>query len=125
MFPGVAVAKIHKKQSDPYLNNYTEVYNEILRYSINNSIKYGLVEGNPIQENENFHGAVVKEISSAPWDNYKISNIQHKIEDIKILAPCDPKIVFFMGGNFKPSDPEIPQVYTKTSNSIIGPNDTM
>ena len=98
---------------------------KFVRYSINNSIKYGLVEGNPIQENENFHGAVVKEISSAPWDNYKISNIQHKIEDIKILAPCDPKIVFFMGGNFKPSDPEIPQVYTKTSNSIIGPNDTI
>ena len=48
---------------------------KFVRYSINNSIKYGLVEGNPIQENENFHGAVVKEISSAPWDNYKISNI--------------------------------------------------
>ena len=35
---------------------------KFVRYAINNSVKYGLIEGNPIQKNENFYDAIVKEL---------------------------------------------------------------
>lgn len=89
------------------------------RYETHGQVAYGIVDGNSVQE-----------ITAAPWENYEKSDHTHTIDQVKILAPCTPSIVFFMGGNYydhlgDDDAPEIPQVYTKTPNSICGPGDTI
>ena len=77
------------------------------RYEAHREVAYGIVEGDSVHQ-----------ISAAPWEDYKRSDHSHPLDHVKILAPCTPYIVFFMGGNYydhlgDAGAPEIPQVYTK------------
>ncbi len=89
------------------------------RYEAHGEVAYGIVEGDSVDQ-----------IAGAPWEDYKRSDHSHPLREVKVLAPCTPSIVFFMGGNYYDhlggaGGPEVPQVYTKTPNSICGPGDTI
>ena len=89
------------------------------RFEFCGSISFGIVEDD-----------IVKVISSTPFDDFDVLDQIHHISEIQLLAPTVPSIIFFMGGNYmdhlgEGEPPVVPQVYTKTPNSIIGPNDTI
>lgn len=90
-----------------------------VRYEAHGSIAYGVLEGD-----------TVRQMTASPFGEYEITDHAHSLSEVRVLSPCKPSIVYFMGGNFydhigDSPPPEIPQVYTKTPNSIIGPGETI
>ena len=89
------------------------------RYEAHGEIAYGVVEGD-----------VVRQITSTPFEEYKITDHQHPLSQVKLLAPCTPAKIFFMGGNYLDhlggsEPPKEPQVYYKMPNAIMGIGDTI
>jgi 2-keto-4-pentenoate hydratase/2-oxohepta-3-ene-1,7-dioic acid hydratase in catechol pathway len=92
---------------------------KFVRYEAAGQLEYGIVEDDR-----------VRRITPSPFEEYETSGHTRPLSEVKVLAPCTPAIIFFMGGNYydhigDSAPPEVPQVYTKTSNSIIGPGDTI
>ena len=89
------------------------------RYEAHGEVAYGIVEGD-----------TVRQITASPFEEYQLTDHTHQLSDVKLLAPSTPSIIYFMGGNFydhmaDTGPPDVPQVYTKTPNSVIGPDDTI
>jgi 2-keto-4-pentenoate hydratase/2-oxohepta-3-ene-1,7-dioic acid hydratase in catechol pathway len=88
------------------------------RYEVDGEVVYGIVED-----------GMVREITTSPFEEYESTDKVRPLSEVKLLAPCMPSSIFFMGGNYRepgqtPRATE-PQVYVKTINSIIGPGDTI
>ena len=92
---------------------------KIARYLAHGQISYGAVEGDS-----------VKELSASPFEHHTITDHTHKISEVQLLAPCEPTKVLAVGLNYsshlhdRPA-PEIPMIFFKTPNSVIGPGDTI
>ena len=92
---------------------------KIARYLAHGQVSYGAVEGDS-----------VKELSASPFEDFTITDHTHKISEVKLLAPCEPTKILAVGLNYsshlhdRPA-PEIPMIFFKTPNSVIGPGDTI
>ena len=92
---------------------------KIARYLAHGQVSYGAVEG-----------ASVKELSASPFEDFTITDHTHKISEVKLLAPCEHTKILAVGLNYsshlhdRPA-PEIPMIFFKTPNSVIGPGDTI
>ena len=92
---------------------------KIARYLAHGQISYGAVEGDS-----------VKELSASPFEAHTITDHTHKISEVQLLAPCEPTKVLAVGLNYsshlhdRPA-PEIPMIFFKTPNSVIGPGETI
>jgi len=92
---------------------------KIARYLAHGQISYGAVEGDS-----------VKELSASPFEHHTITDHTHKISEVQLLAPCEPTKVLAVGLNYsshlhdRPA-PEIPMIFFKTPNSVIGPGETI
>ena len=92
---------------------------KIARYSAHGQTSYGAVDGDS-----------GKELSSSPFENFKITDHTHKISEVQLLAPCEPTKVLAIGLNYsshlhdRPAPTE-PMVFYKTPTSVIGPGETI
>ena len=92
---------------------------KIARYLAHGQISYGAVEGDSVNE-----------LSASPFEDFTITDHTHKISEVQLLAPCEPSKVLAVGLNYsshlhdRPA-PEIPMIFFKTPNSVIGPGDTI
>lgn len=90
----------------------------LIRYQLNKSLpEYGC-----IQKEEIYH------ISGDPLSNYTIEHKVGKLNEVKLLAPCQPSKVIAVAINFEGIDgyyPEMqePMVFIKPGTSICGPED--
>jgi len=92
---------------------------KIARYLAHGQISYGLVEGN-----------TVKELSASPFEDYKVTDHTHTLDEVKLLAPSAPTKILAIGLNYSShlhdrQPPAEPMVFYKTPTSLIGPGETI
>ena len=87
------------------------------RFSINKSIKYGIVKEDVIQE-----------INNPPYQDYHITKNTYDLSNVSLLAPVEPSKIIAIGLNYKShlgnkKMPTVPEPFFKTPSSLIGPED--
>ena len=87
------------------------------RFSINKSIKYGIVKEDVIQE-----------INNPPYQDYHITKNTYDLSNVSLLAPVEPSKIIAIGLNYKShlgnkKMPSVPEPFFKTPSSLIGPED--
>jgi 2-keto-4-pentenoate hydratase/2-oxohepta-3-ene-1,7-dioic acid hydratase in catechol pathway len=89
------------------------------RYQAGGSVSYGIVEGD-----------AVKEISAAPYEDYKETGKTLKLSDVKLLAPVVPRKIVAIGLNYRShlggrEGPKVPEPFFKVATSLAGPDDSI
>ena len=87
------------------------------RFSINKSIKYGIVKEDVIQE-----------INNPPYQDYHTTKNTYDLSNVSLLAPVEPSKIIAIGLNYKShlgnkKMPTVPEPFFKTPSSLIGPED--
>jgi 2-keto-4-pentenoate hydratase/2-oxohepta-3-ene-1,7-dioic acid hydratase in catechol pathway len=89
------------------------------RYLAHGDIRYGIVDNN-----------IVKEITNNPFSSFEITNHNHPLSEVKLLAPCMPGKILAVGLNYRshlgerPSLVE-PLIFLKTPTSLIGTGESI
>jgi len=94
---------------------------KIVRFSINDKIKFGILEGDTVQA-----------IAGSPFRQIRPDADHYKLNNIKILSPVLPSKIVALGLNylshaqeFKSDIPSVPLIFIKPSTSVIGPGDNI
>jgi 2-keto-4-pentenoate hydratase/2-oxohepta-3-ene-1,7-dioic acid hydratase in catechol pathway len=92
---------------------------KIVRFKTFEKVYYGILENNKILA-----------LSSAPWENGKENGDVYLLDDITLLAPCEPKKIIGVAINFPGATGlatkfKEPLVFLKPSTSLIGTNDNI
>jgi 2-keto-4-pentenoate hydratase/2-oxohepta-3-ene-1,7-dioic acid hydratase in catechol pathway len=92
---------------------------KLARFLKGGLIKFGIVE------DEN-----IAEIEGSIFGSFKKTAISHKLNSVKLLAPCEPSKIVAIGLNYKAHAaefnkplPEEPMIFMKPSTAVIGPGD--
>ncbi len=92
---------------------------KFVRYEKKEAVSYGLVEG-----------SMVYRIEGDIFSEYKVTEEQYRLSDVRLLAPCKPSKIVAVGINYrdhaaemKHELPEDPVLFIKPSSSVIGPED--
>ncbi|MGV3489470.1 MAG: fumarylacetoacetate hydrolase family protein [Tuberibacillus sp.] len=92
------------------------------RFLINGELKYGMVDVDRVIE---MTGSFLQAIS-APTDRI------HRLEDVQVLTPVEPKQIVAIGFNYREhtvelnhEQPEDPMLFMVSPSSVIGPNDAI
>lgn len=92
---------------------------KLARFLKDGIIKYGIIEG------EN-----VIEIEGSIFSSFKKTSIAHKLDSVKLLAPCEPSKIIAIGLNYKAHAaefnkplPEEPMIFMKPPTAVIGQGD--
>lgn len=92
---------------------------KFVRFESAGIVSYGLAED-----------AVVYRIQGDIFGEYKVTEEQFKLSDIKLLAPCKPSKIVAVGINYRDHAtemshelPEDPILFIKPSTAVIGPED--
>jgi 2-keto-4-pentenoate hydratase/2-oxohepta-3-ene-1,7-dioic acid hydratase in catechol pathway len=82
---------------------------------------YGLIEGDQIRE-----------ISAAPWTEWSQGTRMWRTDDVRLLAPVEPRKIVCIGRNYAAHAaelghdiPEEPLMFLKATSSLIGPEDSI
>jgi len=93
----------------------------IVRFRKGSDTCYGFVEG-----------AVVNELKGDIFSRYEITDMKYPIDELKILAPCQPTKIVSLGLNYRSHAeelkmrlPENPLLFLKPSTAVIGPNENI
>jgi 2-keto-4-pentenoate hydratase/2-oxohepta-3-ene-1,7-dioic acid hydratase in catechol pathway len=93
----------------------------IVRFTIGSDIGYGILED-----------SLIRPIEGTPYDTteFKLSNRQHSLSEVRLMSPCTPSKVAALGLNYynhakevKMPIPAEPLLFLKPSTSVIGPED--
>ena len=89
------------------------------RYEAHDETAYGLVEDD-----------TVKQLSAAPFEDYRVTDHTHALSDVRLLSPVVPGKVIAIGLNYKShlgdrEPPKVPEPFIKTTSSVIGPGDAI
>jgi len=94
---------------------------KIIRFSINDKTKYGILNGGSIQA-----------IDGKPFRHIKTIDEYYDLKQVKLLAPVLPSKIVALGLNYKShakefntDTPKVPLIFLKPSTSVIGPDDTI
>ncbi|MBI3398757.1 MAG: fumarylacetoacetate hydrolase family protein, partial [Deltaproteobacteria bacterium] len=94
---------------------------KLARFLKDGLIKFGIVE------TEN-----IVEIEGSIFDNFKKTSANHKLNAVKLLAPCEPSKIVAIGLNYKAHAaefhkplPEEPMLFMKPSTAVIGHYDAI
>ena len=92
---------------------------KIVRYTIGRKTEYGI-----------WNGELVQSLDGPPYHNLKTTNHYHKLNELKLLAPCIPSKIVALGLNYHSHAEEMrlpipaePLIFLKPSTSVIGPED--
>ena len=61
------------------------------RFLIGNNVYYGIVE----------ESGVIKQVSGDPLTEYSLTGVEYQLEDVKILAPLVPPMLYAAGPNYR------------------------
>lgn len=92
---------------------------KFVRFEVNEDVSYGLVEGSRVYR-----------IAGDIFSEYKVTEEQYMLSDVKLLAPCMPSKIVAVGINYRDHASEVghelpkePVLFIKPSSSVIGPED--
>ncbi len=105
---------------------------KIVRFLLNGKARYGVLE----------HNEVIREISGTIYDNFgsgsntlNLGAGSYALEEVKLLAPCEPSKVVCVGLNYRAhidefkrereGVPEEPVLFMKPASAVIGPGDAI
>ncbi len=90
-----------------------------VRFSIENRVRYGIVEGEKVVE-----------VSGSIFGEYKKKDVKHNLYDVKLLAPCQPGKIVCVGLNYADHAeelelpvPDTPILFIKPSTSVLNPEE--
>lgn len=91
-----------------------------IRFKSNEKVSYGILEGTTISQ---IKGDIFE-------SDYSVTEEKYELENVSLLAPCEPTKVVCVGLNYKDHAeevnldlPENPLLFLKPNTSVIGPND--
>ena len=89
------------------------------RYEAHGEIAYGVVDGD-----------TVKQLTTTPFEEYEVTDHEHGLDEVRLLAPCTPSKIVAIGLNYAShlggrEAPTVPEPFLKTPSSIINPGDTI
>jgi len=94
---------------------------KIVRFAIDNKVKYGILRGESIQGIENKPYRYLK-----PVDHY------YQLSEVKLLSPCLPSKIVALGLNYRTHAeeakiplPNAPLIFLKPSTAVIGPGENI
>ncbi len=94
---------------------------KIIRFTVDNKTKYGILNND-----------IVQAITGKPYGKIKLIDEYYPINQIKLLAPCEPSKIVALGLNyaahgveFNQAMPKSPLIFIKPSTAVIGPEDTI
>lgn len=89
----------------------------IVRFAAEKKIRYGILEGDRIQE-----------MTKGRYPSFKLADERYPLSEVKLLAPCQPSKIVALGFNYRSHAEEIgarlptaPLIFLKPSTSVIGP----
>ena len=92
---------------------------KLARFLKDGLVKFGIVEGENIIE-----------IEGSIFGSFKKTAISHKLDSVKLLAPCEPSKIIAIGLNYKAHAaefnkplPEEPMIFMKPPTAVIGQGD--
>jgi 2-keto-4-pentenoate hydratase/2-oxohepta-3-ene-1,7-dioic acid hydratase in catechol pathway len=95
---------------------------KIVRFASSGKIKYGVWEGETIQ---GYRGDPF-----CTSEKFSPDKTAYKINEVKLLAPCEPSKIVCLGLNYRShiqetgfQEPDEPLMFLKPSTSVIGPED--
>jgi 2-keto-4-pentenoate hydratase/2-oxohepta-3-ene-1,7-dioic acid hydratase in catechol pathway len=94
---------------------------KIARYKKGRGVKWGVVESETIRE-----------MKGSPFEKVEVTSITHRLDEVRLLAPCLPSKIVAIGLNYrdhaeevKIEIPKAPVLFIKPSTSVIGPDDSI
>jgi 2-keto-4-pentenoate hydratase/2-oxohepta-3-ene-1,7-dioic acid hydratase in catechol pathway len=94
---------------------------KIVRFSIDNKIKYGVLKNQSIQK-----------MAGKPFGNIKLTDEYYALSKVKLLAPCRPSKIVALGVNyashgaeFNHDVPKSPLIFIKPPTAVIGPEENI
>lgn len=94
---------------------------KFVRFESRGTVSYGLAED-----------SAVYRIEGDIFGEYRVTEEQYKLSDVKLLAPCLPSKIVAVGINYRDHAtemshdlPEEPVIFIKPSTAVIGPEDTI
>ncbi len=89
------------------------------RYKAHGEVAYGVVEGD-----------IVRQITTTPFEEFKITDHTHSLSEVKLLVPCTPTKIIAIGKNYvshlRGRDvPEVPEAFYKVPSSLVGPGEAI
>ncbi|MFH1031574.1 MAG: fumarylacetoacetate hydrolase family protein [Chloroflexota bacterium] len=92
---------------------------KIVRFAIGEKVRFGLLKGESIQA-----------IAGGPFRYVKPVDRHFLLNDVRLLAPCEPSKIVAVGLNYRSHAeetnspiPEVPLIFFKPSTAVIGPED--
>ncbi len=94
---------------------------KIVRFAIDNKVRYGILSGESIQA-----------IEDRPYRYIKPSDSYYQLNEVKVLSPCLPSKIVALGLNYrthaeevKMTLPNAPLIFLKPSTAVIGPEENI
>ena len=94
---------------------------KIVRFAVDNKIRYGILEGESIQA-----------VEGKPYRHLELTDKCYQLDETRLLAPCTPSKIVALGLNYrshaaevKAPLPDAPLVFLKPSTAVIGPEDNI
>jgi len=94
---------------------------KIVRFAIDNKVRYGILDGESIQG-----------IEDKPYRYLKPTGSYYQLSEVKLLSPCLPSKIVALGLNYhahaeeaKMPLPNAPLIFLKPSTAVIGPEENI
>lgn len=94
---------------------------KLVRFTAGGKVEHGILEGER-----------VRVIAGTPYHRIKTTDRYHRLDDIRLLAPCLPSKIVALGVNYRSHGEEMshriptePLIFIKPSTSVIGPEDNI
>ena len=87
------------------------------RYEAHGETAYGVVEGDS-----------VKQLTASPLEDHEVTDHEHGLSEVRLLAPIVPGKIVAIGLNYKSHlgdrvPPSVPEPFFKTQSALIGPDE--
>jgi len=94
---------------------------KIVRFAIDNKVRYGILDGESIQG-----------IEDKPYRYLKPTDSYYQLSEVKLLSPCLPSKIVALGLNYRAHAeeakmplPNAPLIFLKPSTAVIGPEENI
>jgi len=94
---------------------------KIVRFAIDNKVRYGILDGESIQG-----------IEDKPYRYLKPTGSYYQLSEVKLLSPCLPSKIVALGLNYRAHAeeakiplPNAPLIFLKPSTAVIGPEENI
>jgi len=94
---------------------------KIVRFAIDNKVRYGILDGESIQG-----------IEDKPYRYLKPADSYYQLSEVKLLSPCLPSKIVALGLNYRAHAeeakmplPNAPLIFLKPSTAVIGPEENI